>query len=192
MKSALKFNRLWAVVLMVLHGIWSFGTFPRVYIFFASIIYGIISIRAYKLERWAIAAVLIFVTICMLKWLPMVAINFYMFYAGSELYRDSPATILVVGVYAFLFAAPSSILFLWFVCCYKALISILVGEECAKGFKDGWLAALLVFAFFLSVLYVLVFEYYQQYNHAVEIDAQWLVSRHSDVEEEALDAGEFQ
>jgi hypothetical protein len=46
----------------------------------------------------------------MVLWLPMVAMNAFMFISGHELYKDSPATILIVLSYAIVFAMPATTL----------------------------------------------------------------------------------
>lgn len=188
MKAALKFNILLSFFVLIL-----FGLKASAFIFMACVLYCIVSIRAYMQERWSVAAVLFFIILCMLYWLPMVASNFYIFYSGSNVFYDSPGTILVVGIFAILFAFPSSFLFLYFICKYKNLITLFVGEERAKGFKDGKLAFLLVSVLFISIIYLLAYIFYKQYMYAVEIDVEWPVSRrHLELEEEALDVGEFQ
>ena len=69
-----------------------------------------ISFFALAGKRWAIVTSTIVAILLMIRWLPMVAINTWMFISGHELYRDSPATILVVLSYAVVFAIPSTIL----------------------------------------------------------------------------------
>jgi hypothetical protein len=75
-----------------------------------AVIYLVACIRAWGTGRvaWSIAVVVPAV-ICAL-WLPMVAVNLIAFVRGDPLYRDSPATILVVAAEGVMFAIPSLLL----------------------------------------------------------------------------------
>ncbi|TWU35191.1 hypothetical protein Q31b_52870 [Novipirellula aureliae] len=48
----------------------------------------------------------------LLRWTPMVVINFWMFFTGHELYQDSPATIFIVAINAIMFVLPGLLIYL--------------------------------------------------------------------------------
>lgn len=75
-----------------------------------SVTYAAVSFFALTGKRWAIVVSVVIAILLMIRWLPMVAINVWMFISGHELYRDSPATIFVVLSYAVVFAIPSTVL----------------------------------------------------------------------------------
>jgi len=134
MKIALKFNFAWAITIAVFIGIWSitplftYGIdYGRLVFFIFSIAYVFISEQALYFTRWAVIIVILTALLLLLRWLPMVVVNFYMFFTGAELYLDSPGTILVVIPLTLLFAFPSLLLFCWFCIKYKQTIVILKG-----------------------------------------------------------------
>ena len=47
----------------------------------------------------------------LLRWTPMVAVNFWMFFTGHELYQDSPATIFIVAINAIIFVVPGLLIY---------------------------------------------------------------------------------
>lgn len=65
------------------------------------------SIAALRGYRWAVVLAVVVSTLLLIRWLPMVVVNFWMFISGHELYQDSPATIFIVAAYAVVFAIPS-------------------------------------------------------------------------------------
>jgi hypothetical protein len=83
---------------------------PRAILLTLGVAYAVISFFALVGKRWAIGISVIIAILLMIRWLPMVAINTWMFMSGHELYQDSPATILVVLSYGVVFAIPSTIL----------------------------------------------------------------------------------
>lgn len=83
---------------------------PRAVLLVICLVYIAISLFALAGKRWAIVMCIMVALLLTIRWVPMVAINAWMFATGHELYRDSPATILVVLSYAIVFAIPSLIL----------------------------------------------------------------------------------
>lgn len=83
---------------------------PRAILLTLGVAYTVVSLFALVGKGWAIGISVIIAILLMIRWLPMVAINTWMFMSGHDLYRDSPATILVVFSYAVVFAIPSTIL----------------------------------------------------------------------------------
>jgi len=72
--------------------------------------YVVISVFALLGKKWATGVSVVVALLLMLRWLPMASINTWMFVTGHELYRDSPATILVVISYGVVFAIPATVL----------------------------------------------------------------------------------
>jgi len=61
-------------------------------------------------KSWAIGVSVVMALLLMVRWLPVVSMNTWMFVTGQELYRDPPATTLVVISYAIVFAIPAAFL----------------------------------------------------------------------------------
>lgn len=80
----------------------------------ASVIYLVVSIFALRLHRWAIAPSIAVPLIFAIWWDTVEVINCSMYFTGHELYRDSPATILVVLIYVWAFAVPANLLSILF------------------------------------------------------------------------------
>lgn len=76
-------------------------------------------------SRLALLLVLIFTLLFLLRWLPMVAINIWMFSTDHPLYLDSPATIMIVAVYALLFAIPALIFSIAYLLQWPTLLAAL-------------------------------------------------------------------
>lgn len=72
--------------------------------------YVVIAVFTLLGKRWAWGISVIVAFSLMIRWLPMVLINAWMFISGHELYQDSPATIFIVLLYAVLFAIPATFL----------------------------------------------------------------------------------
>lgn len=66
-----------------------------------------IAILALRRNRWAIAGSIMVAALVAARWTPMVLYNWWAFFTGHQLYRDSPGTIIVVAIYSVLFAAPA-------------------------------------------------------------------------------------
>lgn len=112
MKKVLQINLGWSLLMLVWLAYLVLGrySFLRGVMIALAVIYAIIAILALRQRRWAIVASVIVAAILMIRWLPMVAVNFLMFITRNELYRGSPATILVVAAYALVFAFPATLL----------------------------------------------------------------------------------
>ena len=82
----------------------------RATLMLASFIYVSISIAALGLRRWSVVAVVVIGVMLLIRWLPMVLINAWMFLTNHPLYENSPATIFIVGIYAVIFAVPAFIM----------------------------------------------------------------------------------
>ena len=69
-----------------------------------------VAFLAVRGNRWALALSICVAVLLLVRWLPMVVVNFWMFFTNHPLYLDSPATIFIVGINAILFAIPATIL----------------------------------------------------------------------------------
>jgi hypothetical protein len=94
MKTALRINVGWGVVLLAAFAYLAVGRYSptRGVMVALSVAYAIIGILALRRQRWAVAVSVGVAILIMIRWLPMVVVNFWMFAASHDLYRDSPAT----------------------------------------------------------------------------------------------------
>lgn len=76
-------------------------------------------------SRLALLLVLVFTLLFLLRWLPMVAVNVWMFSTDHPLYLDSPGTIMIVAVYAVLFAIPALIFSIAYLLQWRSLLAAL-------------------------------------------------------------------
>jgi hypothetical protein len=83
---------------------------PRFVVLTLTIAYVGISMAAFRLKRWSLTAVILVALLLTIRWLPMVIINFWMFFTRHPLYTDAPATIIIVAINALLFALPGLLL----------------------------------------------------------------------------------
>lgn len=108
----LKSNTAWSVLLVLAFGTLA-GLAPaagRILLLTLAVGYGGVALLALKKHRWAVGvSILVAIGAC-LRWAPVVLLNTWLFASGDARYRDSPATIIVVGVYALLFAIPATLL----------------------------------------------------------------------------------
>lgn len=105
-------NLAWSFLMLIAFGLLAlFGpNMSRSVIFLASGLYAANSFFALHRRRAALIINVVVAALLLIRWLPMVSLNFYMFASGHELYLDSPATIFVVAIYAILFAFPACLL----------------------------------------------------------------------------------
>ncbi len=102
---------------------------PRAILLIIGLCYIVVSIFALIGKRWAIGFSVLTAILLMLRWLPMVTINTWMFLSGHELYRDSPATILVVLSYALVFALPATVLCVLYIFQRKNVLRVIRHSE---------------------------------------------------------------
>jgi len=88
-------------------------------------------------QRWAIALSIAVATLLFLRWAPVVAINWWMFFTGHQLYRDSPGTILIVGIMTLLFALPATVLLVGYALNRHALAPLFLRTPGAPRVVDG-------------------------------------------------------
>ena len=69
------------------------------------------SIGCIKNSRICWVVSLIVSALILARWLPMVAMNTFMAFTGHELYQDSPATFIIVMIYAVIFVMPPTAIF---------------------------------------------------------------------------------
>lgn len=175
MDFVLKFNRVWAFLLVIIFGLSAlYGS--RLPLFVAAIVYLAASFLAVRQNRVAVILVFIFSGIVMLRFLPMVLYNLAMFVFDPPLYQDSPATILVVLVTAMVFAIPATVVSAFFVRYYKDMVSIV----CAKPFRSlersGHLIAKSVFYILLAgaaVIFCVSFYLLHQNSPTWDSERYW-------------------
>jgi hypothetical protein len=99
----------------------------------AFVLFGVASIGIFTDCRWAwVVSIAFLAAYWVLRgwaaWVNFV-VNSYMFLSGHELYRDSPATILVVATYAVFGILPATCLLILAVISRRRLIAILTGRH---------------------------------------------------------------
>jgi len=83
---------------------------PRAVFLALSVCFVIVAFQAISKNRWAVAISILVASLVMVRWLPMVVVNSWMFISGHELYQNSPATIFIVIINIIIFTAPSTAL----------------------------------------------------------------------------------
>ena len=126
LKRALQFNIAWSVLMALAYLLFLVGapSTPRILVFAVSLLFVMVSISASRLQRWSVITVVLVAVALVIRWLPMVLLNFYMFLTDHALYRDSPATIIVVANYALVFAIPALIIVAMYIIQWRALVSV--------------------------------------------------------------------
>jgi hypothetical protein len=111
MKSALWLNFAWSLLMLAAFGYLAVGSYNNVRgaLLLAAATYVAASAVALRGSRWAIATTVVVAVLLLIRWLPVVVVNTWMFISGHELYRDSPGTIFIVAAYAVVFAVPAAI-----------------------------------------------------------------------------------
>lgn len=160
MDFVLKFNRVWAFLLVIIFGLFALnGTLLPVFV--AALVYLAVSFLAIRKNRVAVILVFIFSGLFMLRWLPMVMFNFYLSSIDDPVYLDSPATILVVFIYALLFAFPSAYIFFSNLYRYKSLCATVIGKPYSE-FSDKQRKGSFVILTLVSALSFLAFFWHIQ------------------------------
>jgi hypothetical protein len=118
---------LWAIFFVVVIGIRAIasGSALEMLIGSLSVIYLGAALACFANSRIAWIVALALTVLPLLRWTPMIAINFWMFFEGHELYRDSPATIFIVAINAIVFVLPGLLIY---ICCFvdrKRLFAVL-------------------------------------------------------------------
>lgn len=118
---------LWALFFVHTFGVWAFATGGTVSISLViiSILYLAAAIACLTNCRigWMIAIVIPILPL--VRWTPMVFVNFWMFFNGHELYQDSPATIVIVAMNGFMFVLPGVLIYLCLALDNKRLLTAL-------------------------------------------------------------------
>lgn len=87
------------------------------------------SIAALRRRRWAVALVVAVAVLLAVRWLPMVAVNAWMFATGHPRYLDSPGTLLIVAINAALFAIPGLVLVMLYAARWRTVSGIVRGSR---------------------------------------------------------------
>jgi hypothetical protein len=119
-------NLCWAICMLLAFIALVIGgsNLPRVVLLVLATAYVWLALQARLRKPWAVGVSICIAVALMFRWLPMVVVNFLMFYAEDPLYLDSPATILVVITYAVLFALPATVLVLAYGLQWRSLARI--------------------------------------------------------------------
>jgi len=126
MKASFIINIIWSLVMVIAFASLLFGEYShaKAMIFSLGLVYFALAILAFRGNRWAIILSVLTAFLLMLRWLPMVLVNAWMFITGHPLYLDSPGTILIVILYAAVFAMPATLLSVLYGIQYKKLIRL--------------------------------------------------------------------
>lgn len=112
LNQTLQLNVAWAGLMWLAFAylLISSPTGPRAVVVAALSVFVAVAFLALRGKRWALLFSLCVAILLLVRWLPMVVVNFWMFFTDHPLYLDSPATIFVVAVNAMLFAVPALVL----------------------------------------------------------------------------------
>ena len=104
---------LWALFFVLAIGLRAFasGSIAGVFIGVISVAYLAASVACLGNVRIGWFVALVIPILPLLRWTPMVIVNFWMFFTGHELYQDSPATIFIVAMNAFMFVLPGMLIY---------------------------------------------------------------------------------
>jgi hypothetical protein len=160
MDFVLKFNRAWAFFLVMIFGLFALnGTLIPVFV--AAFVYLAISFLAVRQNRVAVIVVFIFSGLFMLRWLPMVIFNFFLMGIDDPVYLDSPATGLIVIIYALFFAFPSAYIFFSGLYHYQTVCASVLGKPFAE-FSDHQKKGAFVMLALVAALSFLAFFWHIQ------------------------------
>jgi hypothetical protein len=106
-------------------------TIPRVVLLIAPLAFGGITWLALRGRVWALLLVIGAAVIVLARWLPMVIVNVDMFLRDDPLYLDSPATILIVAIYAVLLVGPALILVMLYLVQWRKVLAAIRREAAA-------------------------------------------------------------
>lgn len=116
LKRTLQINVAWAFLMWLAFCILFVGapSVPRAIMVLVLSIFIAITFFAVCGSRWALILSIGVAATLFVRWLPVVIVNFWMFFTNHPIYLDSPLTILIAGIYAILFAIPSTLLVILF------------------------------------------------------------------------------
>jgi len=123
MKYALIINIIWSLLLTVVFSILLISSYShiRAIIVFLCVGYVITAFQAFLNKRWAVLISIVVAILILIRWLPMVVLNFWMFYSEDALYLDSPGTIFIVLINSVLLVLPATILCLLYLFNWRAV-----------------------------------------------------------------------
>ena len=113
--TILGFNLAWGVLLLLIFSwnAYALGPFFFEKLFFLIAVLLVTSgVFALRGKRWAAIVSAILAGFLFVFLTPLVAINFYMYFTGRGIYKNSPDTIIMVWTCLFLFVMPSAFM-LW-------------------------------------------------------------------------------
>jgi hypothetical protein len=105
----IKISHVLAVIMLFIGGLLATSSVPYGMFAYWTILIGYFLVVAglFRGKIWSIRVSIIPPAIIFLLSAPMVLYNCYAFITGHTLYKDSPATIFVVAIYAIIFTLPS-------------------------------------------------------------------------------------
>ena len=112
LKQTLILNVVWAGLMWLAfaHRLISSPTAPRAIVLAVLSALVAVAFLALRGRKWALVLTIFVAIVLLVRWFPMVIVNFWMFFTGHPLYLDSPATIFVVAINSILFAIPAVVL----------------------------------------------------------------------------------
>jgi hypothetical protein len=118
---------LWAIFLVAIVGVRGIasGSTVGVTLGAISVAYLAATIVCFFNNRMAWYVAIALPILPLLRWVPMVCLNVFMFSTGHELYRDSPATIVVVAMNAMQFVTPAVVIYFCLFLDRKRLMAVL-------------------------------------------------------------------
>ena len=116
LKITLIINFIWSLVMVTWNIYRLLGAYSNSRAVYCSffILYVIIALFALIKHRWAIVISIIVSILLLIRWVPMVGINYWLYITKAPLYLDSPATIFIVHIIAVVYAFPALLTSLMF------------------------------------------------------------------------------
>ncbi len=125
--NCLKANVVWSVLMVLAIGSLAITSFPSAWaaVFGVALGFAAASFAALRHQAWALGVVIGGALAMALRWTPMVLLNAWAFAQGDPRYGDSPGTILVVVIYAVLFAIPGCLLVFGYAMHGRAILGLI-------------------------------------------------------------------
>ena len=98
---------------------------PRFVAVLVTLAYLGVAFAALRRTVWALLISIGAAAILLVRWLPMVVTNFYMYLDDHPLYVDSPGTIFIVAINALLFALPAALLLILYLVQWRKVVSLI-------------------------------------------------------------------
>ena len=118
---------LWAMFFVLIIGVRGLasGSAIGVALGATTVVYLVATIACLFNHRMAWFVAIALPILPLMRWLPMICLNLFMFLTGHEPYQDSPGTIVVVAIYAVVFVAPAVLIYFCLFLDRKCLVVVL-------------------------------------------------------------------